>query len=71
MEKMMTYINYFVNAFYQSIDTVFSSIDKGFRARRAYEELNRLNDRELKDLGIARYDIPRIVFDSVKTQSFR
>jgi len=68
---MMTYINYFVNAFYQSIDTVFSSIDKGFRARRAYEELNRLNDRELKDLGIARYDIPRIVFDSVKTQSFR
>jgi hypothetical protein len=50
---------------------VFSSVDKGFRVRRAYEELNRLNDRELRDLGIARYDIPRIVFDSVKTRSFR
>jgi len=68
---MITYLNYFTSAFYQTIDIVFSSVDKGFRVRRAYEELNRLNDRELRDLGIARYDIPRIVFDSVKTRSFR
>ena len=68
---MITYLNYFVNAFYQSIDTVFSSVDKGFRARRAYDELNRLNDRELHDLGLNRYDITRVAFESVQTKSFR
>ena len=68
---MMAYLNYFVSAFYQSIDAVFSSIDKGFRARRAYEELNNLTDRELSDLGLNRYDITRVAFESVKSQSFR
>ena len=67
----MAYLNYFMESFYAALNTVFSSVDKGFRARRAYEELNRLNDRELRDLGIARYDIPRIVSESVKTQAFR
>ena len=28
--------------------------------RRTYNELNRLSNRELADLGISRYDIPRI-----------
>jgi Domain of unknown function (DUF1127) len=68
---MVTYLNYFVGAFYNGIDTMFSSIDKGFRARRAYEELNRLNDRELHDLGLNRYDITRVAFESVQTKSFR
>jgi len=67
----MTYLNYFVSAFNQSIDAVFSSVDKGFRARRAYEELNRLTDCELNDLGLNRYDIPRVAFDSVQTKAFR
>ena len=68
---MMTYLNYFVNAFYQSIDAVFSSVNKGLRARRAYEELNNLTDRELSDLGLNRYDITRVAFDSVQTKAFR
>ena len=71
MKEMMTYLNYFTNAFYNSIDTVFNSIDKGFRARRAYDELNRLNDRELHDLGLNRYDITRVAFESVQTKAFR
>jgi uncharacterized protein YjiS (DUF1127 family) len=67
---MVTYLNYFVVAFYNGIDTMFSSIDKGLRARRAYEELNRLNDRELHDLGLNRYDITRVAFESVQSKSF-
>ena len=59
---MVTYLNYFVVAFYNGIDTMFSSIDKGLRARRAYEELNRLNDRELADLGLSRCDIIRVAY---------
>jgi hypothetical protein len=68
---MLTYLNYFVTAFYHSLYVITDSFSKGYRARRAYDELNRLTDRELQDLGIVRYDIPRIVFDSVKTQAFR
>jgi len=68
---MMTYLNYFTSAFYQSIDTVFNSIDTGFRARRIYEELNNLTDRELQDLGLNRYDIPRVSFESVQKKSIR
>ena len=68
---MVTYLNYFVGAFYNGIDTMFSSIDKGFRARRVYEELNRLNDRELHDLGLNRYDITRVAFESVQSKAFR
>ena len=67
---MVTYLNYFVVAFYNGIDTMFSSIDKGLRARRAYEELNRLNDRELADLGLSRCDITRVAFESVQSKSF-
>lgn len=71
MKKMITYLNYFTDAFYNSINTLFNSVDKGIRARRAYDELNKLNDRELQDLGLNRYDITRVAFESVKSQAFR
>lgn len=33
------------------------------RYRRAVDELSRLSDRELSDVGIARVDIPRVLRD--------
>jgi len=36
-------------------------------SRRAYDELSRLTDRELEDLGISRYDIPTIARESRKS----
>lgn len=35
--------------------------------RRTERELSALNDRDLADLGISRFDIPRIARDSVRS----
>lgn len=36
-----------------------------FRYHVAVKELSKLSDRELKDLGINRYEIPYIVYGSI------
>jgi uncharacterized protein YjiS (DUF1127 family) len=33
---------------------------------RAFEQLNNLTDRELADIGITRYDIPKYLFGGLK-----
>ena len=68
---MTAYFNYFIESFNQSMNDFFNAVDKGFRAHRAYEELNQLTDRELRDLGMSRYDIPRVISNTIKTQAFR
>lgn len=35
------------------------------RYRSTYNQLNRLSDRELNDVGLTRYDIPRIARQTV------
>lgn len=71
MTIMTAYLNYFIVSFFHALDTVYGTINKSIRQHRAYEELNRLTDYELRDLGLSRNDIPRVVMDSIKTQSFR
>ena len=34
------------------------------RYHRSYEELSRLGDRELADIGLNRSDIPRVAYDA-------
>lgn len=61
---------------YGALDRAFASANSRFEAlrrtiteyrqyRKTYEELERLNDRELADLGILRCDIGRIARDAV------
>lgn len=38
-----------------------AALAKHYRARRAIAELSALNDRMLRDIGVERHDIPRIV----------
>ena len=51
MEKIIT-----------SMDFVYNSVQEARLAQRAYEELSRLNDRELQDLGLSRSDIVRVAY---------
>lgn len=42
------------------IKRILKSIAKYNRHRQIFNELSKLNDRELYDIGISRCDIPRI-----------
>jgi len=44
------------------LDNMIETVKEGRMAHRAYQELSRLNDRELADLGINRCDIIRIAY---------
>ncbi|PID35233.1 MAG: hypothetical protein CSA73_00395 [Rhodobacterales bacterium] len=43
-------------------DTLQEAINRRLMMRRTVRELNQLSDRELSDLGIARYEIRRIAW---------
>lgn len=47
------------------IKDVVSYIGKEYRKYHIINELNRLSDRELRDIGITRGEIPFIVSDAV------
>lgn len=49
---------------YKFLNTMYESIQESRILYRSYCELNSLTDRELSDLGINRYDIPRIIFET-------
>ena len=44
------------------LDNMIETVKEGRMAYRAYQELSRLNDRELADLGINRLDIVRVAY---------
>jgi len=45
-----------------AVDFLYNSVREARLALRAYEELSRLNDRELSDLGLSRCDIIRVAY---------
>lgn len=49
---------------------ILTSLIRAFRAWRRYNaslnELNRLGDRELADIGLSRSDIPRVARESAR-----
>jgi uncharacterized protein YjiS (DUF1127 family) len=49
-----------------AMDFVFNSVREARLAQRAYEELSRLSDRELSDLGLNRTDIVYVAFSKMK-----
>jgi uncharacterized protein YjiS (DUF1127 family) len=51
-----------VKAVIKSIGNLFEVIQSGLRSATTYDELARLSDRELADIGITRADIPRLAF---------
>jgi len=52
----------FLDQITAAMDFVYDSVKEARLAQRAYQELSRLNDRELADLGINRCDIIRIAY---------
>ena len=44
------------------LDNMIETVKEGRMAHRAYQELSRLSDRELADLGINRLDIVRVAY---------
>jgi uncharacterized protein YjiS (DUF1127 family) len=47
------------------------ALRESMRASRAARELYSLSDRELNDLGISRFDIPRVIFETFDKQPQR
>ena len=45
-----------------AMDFVYDSVKEARLAQQAYQELSRLNDRELADLGLSRCDIIRVAY---------
>jgi len=45
-----------------AMDFMYNSVKETRLAHRAYQELSRLNDRELADLGLSRCDILRVAY---------
>ena len=52
----------FLDQITAAIDFVYDSVKEARLAQRAYQELSRLNDRELADLGLSRSDIIRVAY---------
>lgn len=56
------------NIFFSKIRKVYGGILLGLEWARVYDstylELSRLSDRDLEDLGIIRYDIPKIAHEA-------
>jgi len=46
----------------RSVENVFSAIQDGIRAARSYEELSRLSDHSLADIGLNREDIAQMAY---------
>jgi uncharacterized protein YjiS (DUF1127 family) len=56
----------FMNQITAAMDFVYNSVREARLAQRAYEELSRLSDRELSDLGLSRTDIVYVAFSKLK-----
>lgn len=52
----------FLDQITAAMDFVYDSVKEARLAQRAYQELSRLNDRELADLGLSRCDIIRVAY---------
>ena len=52
----------FMDQITAAMDLVYNTVHEARLAQRAYQELSRLNDRELQDLGITRSEIVRIAY---------
>jgi uncharacterized protein YjiS (DUF1127 family) len=52
----------FINQITAAMGFVYDSVKEARLAQRAYQELSRLNDRELADLGLSRSDIIRVAY---------
>ena len=48
-----------------AMDFMFNSVREARMAQRAYEELSRLSDRELSELGLSRTDIVYVAFSKL------
>jgi len=50
------------SAFTSAVSSLAKSYAEHRQAKRAITELSDLSDRMLKDIGLARHDIPRVVY---------
>jgi len=54
----------FIEQITAAMDFVYNSVREARLAKKAYEELSSLSDRELADLGITRTEIVNIAFNT-------
>lgn len=52
------------NLFLENVGNIFDYARRARLANRAFVELSQLSDRELQDLGLNRYDIPRVAWQN-------
>ena len=62
--QMQKYGNFRVSEIRKSENTMYKAFMRWTAKRRCAQALNRLSDRELKDIGITRRDIPRVAYQA-------
>ena len=58
-------MNMFMERIITSMDFMFNSIREAKLAQRTYEELSRLTDSELSELGLSRDNIVHVAFSKL------
>ena len=58
-------MNMFMERIITSMDLMFNSIREARLAQRTYEELSRLTDGELSELGLSRDNIVHVAFSKL------
>tara|TARA_B100000315_G_scaffold139923_1_gene128949 strand:+ start:1687 stop:2097 length:411 start_codon:yes stop_codon:yes gene_type:complete len=58
-----------IKAAAEFIGKIFAGINSGLRAATTYDELARLSDRELADIGLNREQIASVAFDDLALRS--
>ena len=56
-------------AAFEFVGKAIANIQNGISVATAYDELSRLSDRELADIGIQREEIGRVAFDDVTNRA--
>ena len=65
----MTTVTLAKNLFgFNFFSNLIASIQFYFQARKDFNQLNAMTDKELADIGISRYDIGRITFGKQKIE---
>jgi hypothetical protein len=51
------------------INTIYNYITAQYKAAQIMKELYNLSDRELRELNIARHEIPSLAYDATKNRN--
>ena len=68
-KEQATILAKMIRTIFSYLDGVITAVQDGVRAASTFEELSRLSDRDLNDIGIQRHEIAGVAFAGSVTRS--